>query len=102
MNYIGEIFTRADIQQIRSFLMHGVEGNKDPRPYIERIESAHKAFHVRLHRDYPDEKDFEEISQPIYDYVSVIEEVYMEIGFQVGAKLTAQTVQNLKIAFDGE
>ena len=87
MNYIGEIFTRADIQQIRSFLI---------------MQSAHVFLHVRLHRDYPDEKDFEEISQPIYDYVSVIEEVYMEIGLQVGAKLTAQTVQNLKIAFDGE
>ncbi|MBS5734758.1 MAG: hypothetical protein KHW87_08695 [Clostridiales bacterium] len=103
MNYISEIFTRADIQQIREFLLHGTEENRvDPRTYKERIESAHKAFSTRLHRDYPDEKEFEEITQPIYDYVNAVEEVYMEIGLQVGAILAAQTTQNLKAALERE
>jgi len=103
MNCIDEIFIRADIQQIREFLLHGVEENHlDPRPYKERIESAHKAFTARLHRDYPNEKDFEEITEPIYDYATAIEEVYMEIGLQVGAILAAQTAQNIKAAFEGE
>lgn len=102
MSYISEIFTRADIQQIREFLLHGVEGNADPRPYKERIESAHGAFSARLHKDYPDENDFEEITQPIYDYVTAIEEVYMEIGLQVGVILAAQTARNLKTAFERE
>ena len=83
--------------------MHGVEENHlDPRPYQERIESAHRAFTARLRRDYPNEKDFEEITEPIYDYASTIEEVYMEIGLQVGAILAAQTAQNIKAAFEGE
>ena len=103
MNYISEIFTRADIQQIREFLLHGVEENTvDPRPYKERIESAHIAFTTRLHRDYPNEKDFEEITEPIYDYVTATQEVYMEIGLQIGAILAAQTAQNLKTAFEKE
>lgn len=103
MNCIDEIFIRADIQQIREFLLHGVEENHlDPRPYKERIQSAHKAFTARLHRDYPNEKDFEEITEPIYDYATAIEEVYMEIGLQVGAILAAQTAQNIKAAFEGE
>ena len=103
MNCIDEIFIRADIQQIREFLLHGVEENHlDPRPYKERIESAHKAFTARLHRDYPNEKDFEEITEPIYDYATAIEEVYMEIGLQVGAILAAQTAKNIKAAFEGE
>ena len=103
MNCIDEIFIRADIQQIREFLLHGAEENHlDPRPYKERIESAHKDFTVRLHRDYPNEKDFEEITEPIYDYATAIEEVYMEIGLQVGAILAAQTAQNIKAAFEGE
>ena len=102
MNCIDEIFIRADIQQIREFLLHGVEENHlDPRPYKERIQSAHKAFTARLHRDYPNEKDFEEITEPIYDYATAIEEVYMEIGLQVGAILAAQTAQNIKAAFEG-
>ncbi len=103
MNYIDEIFARADIQQIRGFLLHGVEEtNLDPRPYKERIESAYKAFFDRLHRNCPNEKDFKEVISPIYDYATAIEEVYMEIGLQVGAILAAQTAQNLKAAFEGE
>lgn len=100
---VDEIFMRADIQQIREFLLHGVEEiNLDPRPYKERIESAHKAFSDRLHRNCPNQKDFEEITDPIYDYATAIQEVYMEIGLQVGAILAAQTAQNLKAAFEGE
>ena len=103
MNYADEIFIRADIQQIREFLLHGAEENHlDPRPYKERVESAHKAFTVRLQWDCPNEKDFEEITGPIYDYATAIEEVYMEIGLPVGAILSAQTAQNIKAAFEGE
>lgn len=96
MNYIDEIFQRADIQQIREFLVYGVEGNTDLRPYRERIESAHKALFALLRRDYPDQKDFEEITGPIYGYVNAVEAVYMEIGLQVGAVLAAQTAHNFK------
>ena len=102
MNCISEIFMRADIQKVREFLLHGVEGSTYPRSYKERIESAHGAFSDRLHKDYPNENDFEEITQPIYDYITAIEAVYMEIGLQVGAILVAQTAQNLKTAFEGE
>lgn len=102
MNYIDEIFLRADIQQIREFLLHGAEGNTDPRPYKERIDNAHGEFYERLQKDYPDRVEFEEITRLIYNYVSKTEEVYMEIGLQVGAILAAQTAQNLKTAFEGE
>ncbi len=101
MNYLNEIFMRADIQQVREFLLHGAEQKYlDPRPYIEQIESAHQVFIARLRRDYPNEKDFEEVIEPIYDYAVAIEKVYMEIGLQVGAILAAQTAQNLKTAFE--
>lgn len=43
MNYIDEIFARADIQQIRAFLMDGADCVTDPRPYKERIDSAEQA-----------------------------------------------------------
>lgn len=103
MNYLDEIFIRADIQQIREFLLHGIdESNVDPRPYKDRIESAHKAFTARLHKEYPNEKDYEEITGPFYDYAIAVEEVYMEIGLQAGAILAAQTAQNIKAAFEGE
>ena len=37
MNYIDEIFRRADLQQIREFVLHGVEGQTDPRSYMDRV-----------------------------------------------------------------
>ena len=61
MSYIDEIFKRADIRQIREFLLYGVEEiNTDPRPYKERLESAEKRMTARLHEEYPDIVKYEE------------------------------------------
>ena len=103
MNYIDEIFKRADIQKIRGFLLSGEETDRiDPRPYKERIESAHEAFRTRMHTDHPDENELEKAAEPFYEYVNAVEEVYMEIGLQIGAILAAQTAQSLKTAFSNE
>lgn len=99
MSYISDIFSRADIQKIRGFLLHGAEETIDPRPYKERIERANKAFIDRLRRDYPNERDLEEIAGFVYNYVSVTEDVYMEIGLQIGASLA---VQSLNPSFERE
>ena len=100
MNYIDEIFARADIQQIRAFLMDGAEGVIDPRPYKERIDSADRALSDRLHRDYPNADDLNEIISIKNAYGSAIEDVYMEIGLQIGAILAAQAVWNVKTAVE--
>ena len=100
MNYIDEIFARADIQQIRSFLMDGVDSVTDPRPYKERLDSAERAMSVRLHRDYPKQADFEEIARYIFEYGDALESVYMEIGLQIGAILAVQAAWNVKTAFE--
>ena len=34
------------MQQIREFLLHGVEGSTDARPYIKRIESVRRTFYA--------------------------------------------------------
>ena len=103
MNEISAIFRRADIRQIRSFLLYGTEEvHTDPRPYAERIESACWAVSDRLRADYPDEEALEAVLQPIYGYASAVEEVYMEIGLQAGAMLAAQAAGNWKAALEGE
>lgn len=95
MNYIDEIFTRADIQQVRSFLLHGTaECYIDPRPYKERIESAEKRMTARLREKYPKLEEYDEITGLLFAYVGEIESVYTEIGLQVGAILAAQVCQN--------
>lgn len=40
MNYIDEIFRRADIQCISMFLLYGTDGKMDPGNYEERIDMS--------------------------------------------------------------
>ena len=103
MNYVEKIFSRADIQQIREFLLRGVEArNIDRRPYIERTEYALKRVTDQLHEVYPEQEDFEKAVNLVYMCVGAFEDVYMEIGLQAGTILAAQVCQNLKTAFEGE
>ena len=53
MNYMDEIFLRADLQQIREFLLRGGECGVDPRPYKERIDCVQERMVARLSREYP-------------------------------------------------
>lgn len=103
MNYIDEIFTRADIQQIREFLLHGVEALAiDPHTYKERLESIQKRMTARLREKYTDTEAYEEITGLLFEYVDAVEAVYMEIGLQAGAILAAQTARNIKAALNGK
>ena len=99
MNHIEEIFLRADIRQIREFLLHGVEEvNTDPHSSADRLKEAQSRMLAQLQKNCPDGKDCEEITRPVFFYASVVQEVYMEIGLQVGAILAAQAYQNLATA----
>ena len=101
MNYIDEIFFRADLQQIREFLLHGTEELRlDPRTYKERLESAQKRVTGRLREEFHDIEEYEEITGLLFEYANTLEAVYMEIGLQAGGILAAQTAQNLKTAFE--
>ncbi|GKI14858.1 hypothetical protein CE91St44_13430 [Oscillospiraceae bacterium] len=101
MNHIDEIFLRADIQQVREFLLHGAECAADMRTYDERMESADRKVAARLRMACSDKRECEEITGLIYDYVSAVQDVYMELGLQAGVILAAQVCQNLKTAFGG-
>lgn len=95
MSCIHEIFMRADIQRIREFLLHGVDGDPDQRSYQERTKDAQMHVITNLRKQYQDEHEFEEITGLLYQYAGTIEAVYMEIGIQVGAILVTQISQNI-------
>lgn len=100
---MNEIFWRTDIQQIREFLLHGVEKlNIDPRTYKKWLESTQTRMTVRMREEYPDSEGYEEIIGLLFEYVGEVEDVYMEIGLQAGAILAVQTAQSLKTSFEGE
>ena len=99
MNYVDAIFRRCDIQQIREFLLHGTEGNIDPRPCKERAEDALHQVTARLRAVCANEADRDDLTGLVYACAEEIAGVYMEIGLQLGALLAAQLYQNLRTAF---
>lgn len=104
MDYIDQIFTRADIKQIRSFLLDGQgEPHTDERTYMERLKSADEKIYERMHEEYPELKEFDEMTQLIFDRVGVSRDVYLEIGLQIGFSLAAQINSSLKrTAYKGD
>ena len=97
MSYISEIFKRANIQDIASFLMFGTEcGNLSFKSYEERLHEADENIH-RVIVDEPLNMEKQE-SKPLFDrimlYVSIKECIYMEIGLQCGFLLASQIFSN--------
>ncbi|MBC8530314.1 hypothetical protein [Gehongia tenuis] len=72
------------------------------RDFAIKLPERLRADIQRSRNDVPDNKEYEEMTGLVYDYVSAVESVYMEIGLQVGAILAAQVCQNLKTAYEGD
>lgn len=95
MSYISEIFDRLDVQNIREFLLHGVEcPASNPMGYEERITTAEKEVKEQIHRKYPELQDDNELMDSVLSYGSETEDVYMEIGLQCGFILAMRLLKN--------
>ena len=95
MNYIDEIFLRANLQSLCGYLQYGADGTVDPRPYTERITVANDTIAARIRQILPDRKTGEDVLSDIYLYGGTLSDVYMEIGVQAGIFLTAQVGHTL-------
>ncbi len=86
MSYITEIFERANIQQIRSFLQSGAEDDyiKD-KTYKQRITESCKPLNDFLENLKSSELD-DMVGNALYAY----ENVYLEIGMQCGFMLAME------------
>ena len=97
MSYISEIFDRVHIQHIREFLLHGVEcANISEKSYKQRIEDSRKTAIEIIQAKFPDMDEYEPIIGEVDNYVSEVEDVYMEIGLQCGAMLAMQLIGNIQ------
>lgn len=95
MSYIDGIFGRANMQNIREFLLYGVEEyHVSQKTYLERLKSAEKEANRYLRSFYDSDDEYEEASSPVFKYASVIEDVYMEIGLQCGFILAMEIMTN--------
>ena len=70
----------------------------DPKGYKERIDEARIPVKDYIKQKYPDISEYEEIIGMVYDYESICEEVYMEIGLQCGASLAARMLNKPQIS----
>ena len=94
MDYIKSVFQRANLQQLREFLLYGQEGCKlDQRPYLEQLREADDAVDDTLEQYIPDPKALDRAADKISHAFSVYEAVYTEIGLQTGAALVFELLR---------
>jgi len=91
MSFITDIYERVNLQQIREFLLHGVECcNIQNDDYKTRIENADKNYRKMLLEHIPDLKEDSELHYELSNLLTEYENVYIEIGIQIGTMLTEE------------
>ena len=89
MDYIQHIFDRAQLPNLRAFLLDGVElFDSEPATYAQRLRDSTDCALEALRRYFPD--GCEPLEEALVRAAGTAGEVYMEIGLQVGAMLVAQ------------
>ena len=95
MSYISEIFDRANIQNIREYLLWYDGVTKDSKKsYEQRLEEKKKPAFDMIDSKFPDMIENDQISGKIYNYSNEVQDVYMEIGMQCGAFIVFQLLRN--------
>lgn len=94
MSYIDDIFERADIQQICSFLMTGAVSKTVTGSHHTRLNTASTALLDELHSAVGNEKQYERLEALATEAMSVSGYVFLEIGIKVGIKLAGQCASN--------
>ena len=92
MSYITEIFERLDLQQIREFLLHGVEISE--KSYKQRLEAAGKPAFKMIDEKFSNGDERDKVASDVHHYASVTQDVYMEIGMQCGAILAVKLLSS--------
>jgi len=93
MDYIKQIFERADLQHIREFLLHGVACTKiSEQSYKQRLESSANPVFDMIEKKFS-EQELDHVAELIHHHATVTQDVYFEIGMQSGAMLMKQLLQ---------
>ena len=89
--YIKELFTRIDLQQIREFLLSGLDLIEiDKRTYAERLEKESQNINKWLKDNTKDDDELDEVYSELSDATQAYTEVFLEIGMTAGARLLFQ------------
>ena len=89
MENLNDILKLANIQELRSFLLEGVELSEapDPRPYAKRIREDENRLYQFLHDAFKDRADEDLACEIAGNALNTFSDAYMEIGILAGARL---------------
>jgi len=90
-NYIKDAFSRMNLHQIRAFVLYGTEQKShNNETYKDRLENSTAPLHNRINSLYTDQTELTEAANDMANALSAFEEVYMEVGMKMGARLVYQ------------
>ena len=88
---IKEIFERADIKQIREFILgKGIIADNYYGTYQERLDRDSEDIFYALKRLSKDDAQFNESAQELTQTFFAYRDVFTEIGMKIGARLLYQ------------
>ena len=90
--YIGKIFSRMDLQQIREFLLYGAEEHgAESEDFHARLKNGSDPIYNRLINLYPESNtERDEAANDLSQALAAHDAVYMEMGMKAGARLIYQ------------
>ena len=89
--YIKEIFERADLQQIREYLLGDTSVlERDTRTYEERLKQNCTPIIKRIEKISKDDQELDELFSEYSNAEEAHKDVFLEIGMKVGARLMFQ------------
>lgn len=89
--YIKQIFERADLQQVREFLICGLDPlEPDKRTYAQRLEDSSINILNTLKRTSNEDDELDRAGCYLGDATETYRDVFLEIGMKAGARLMFQ------------
>lgn len=99
MRDLKEVLCWVKIQEIRSFVLDGIDrqswGHKpDAESYEERLRNAEEPFWKFLANPFPEGKEQDAVCEMFCGAVLANQEVYTELGIWIGANLIFEILQS--------
>lgn len=99
MRNLKEVLCRVNIQEIRSFVLDGLDlqswyKKPDAESYEERLRKAEAPFWEFLSNLYPEGKEQDEVCEIFCGAILANQEVYTELGMWIGANLIFELLQS--------
>lgn len=95
---IKSIFARADLRNLCIYLYDGTTDHlPDERTYNARLDTARDKSIKKLEEIFPNPMDLDEATDELISYIGEVQEVFSEIGLQLGLYIASQIHRNITL-----